>query len=105
MLLIWIAYVLMFWVSIFAFPETSDLNFTAVLTTFVVGSIAIAFTNNGLGSYPFLVAEILLFYGISATVGSAFGWIVWSSQTLFTAVLKLSSLFLLPVLNRGNSKQ
>ncbi len=99
-ILIWISYVLMFWVSIFAFPETSGLSFVAVLTTFVVGSIAIAFTNNGLGSYPFLVSEILLFYGITATVGTAFGWVVWTAQTVFTIVLGLVSLFLLPVLNR-----
>ncbi|MFA5555725.1 MAG: lysylphosphatidylglycerol synthase transmembrane domain-containing protein [Flavobacteriaceae bacterium] len=99
-ILIWFSYVMMFYVAIFAFPETSTLSFTAVLTTFVVGSIAIAFTNNGLGSYPFLVAEILLFYGISATVGSAFGWIVWTSQTIFTIVLGLVSLFLLPILNK-----
>ncbi len=103
--LIWASYLMMFWMSIFVFSETSTLSFEAVLTTFVVGSIAIAFTNNGLGSYPFLVGEILLFYGISATVGSAFGWIVWSSQTLFTAILGLSSLFLLPILNKSNSKQ
>ncbi len=99
-LLIWISYILMFWVSIFAFPETSNLSFTAVLTTFVVGSIAIAFTNNGLGSYPFLVSEILLFYGISATIGTAFGWVVWTAQTIFTLVLGLISLFLLPLLNK-----
>lgn len=99
-ILIWVSYVLMFWVSIFAFPETSGLSFVAVLTTFVVGSIAIAFTNNGLGSYPFLVSEILLFYGITATVGTAFGWVVWTAQTVFTIVLGLVSLFVLPVLNR-----
>jgi uncharacterized protein (TIRG00374 family) len=99
-LLIWFSYIMMFWVAIFAFPETSTLSFDAVITTFVVGSIAIAFTNNGLGSYPFLVAEILIFYGISSTVGSAFGWIVWTSQTLFTVFIGLSSLFLLPVFNK-----
>lgn len=101
-ILIWVSYVLMFWVSIFAFPETSGLSFTAVLTTFVVGSIAIAFTNNGLGSYPFLVSEILLFYAVTATVGTAFGWVVWTAQMSFTIVLGLVSLFLLPVLNRKN---
>jgi hypothetical protein len=90
----------MFWVSIFAFPETSTLSFTAVLTTFVVGSIAIAFTNNGLGSYPFLVSEILIFYGISATIGTAFGWVVWTAQTVFTLTLGLVSLFVLPLFNK-----
>src|SRR5690606_37414640 len=99
-ILIRASYVLMFWVSIFAFPETSGLDFTAVMTTFVVRSIAIAFTNNGLGSYPFLVSEILLFYGITATVGTAFGWVVWTAQMSFTIVLGLVSLFVLPVLNR-----
>jgi len=97
--LIWTSYIMMFYISIFAFEETSTLGFEAVITTFVVGSIAIAFTNNGLGSYPFLVAEILLFYGIAATTGTAFGWIVWSSQALFTIFLGVTSLMLLPVFN------
>src|SRR5690606_28821130 len=99
-LVTWVCYILMFWISIFAFEETSGLSFVAVLTTFVVGTIAIAFTNNGLGSYPFLVAEILKFYGISVITGSALGWIVWASQTIFTLILGLVSLFLLPLFNK-----
>lgn len=99
-LIIWGCYILMFWIAIFAFEETSNLSFIAVLTTFVVGTIAIAFTNNGLGSYPFLVAEILKFYGISVITGSALGWIVWASQTIFTLILGLVSLFLLPLFNK-----
>lgn len=98
-LLIWGSYIMMFYIAIFAFSETSTLNFEAVITTFVVGSIAIAFTNNGLGSYPFLVSEILLFYGVAATTGTAFGWIVWTSQALFTIALGVFSLLLLPLLN------
>lgn len=98
-ILIWASYIMMFYISIFAFEETATLGFEAVITTFVVGSIAIAFTNNGLGSYPFLVSEILLFYGIAATTGTAFGWIVWTSQALFTVVLGVISLLLLPLLN------
>lgn len=99
-IVIWIFYLLMFWIAIFVFPETATLNFEAVITTFVVGSVAIAFTNNGLGSYPFLVAEILVFYGITLTVGSAFGWIVWITQTLFTIALGLISVFVLPIVNK-----
>ncbi|MDO4728062.1 MAG: lysylphosphatidylglycerol synthase transmembrane domain-containing protein [Bacteroidota bacterium] len=100
-ILIWIFFLLMFWIAVFAFPETATLNAEAIITTFVVGSIAIAFTNNGLGSYPFLVAEILLFYNITLTVGSAFGWIVWITQTLFTISLGLISLLILPLVNKN----
>jgi len=103
-LLIWISYILMLWIAIFAFSETSALDLTAVLTTFVVGSIAITFTNNGLGSYPFLVSQILLFYEISAPVGTAFGWVVWIVQTILILVLGLISLFLLPILNKNKGK-
>ena len=59
---IWFSYILMFYVTIFVFPETSSLSVGAVVTSFVVGSIAIAFTNSGFGSYPFLISKILLFY-------------------------------------------
>jgi len=103
-LLIWVSYIFMLWIAIFAFPETSTLDLTAVLTTFVVGSIAITFTNNGFGSYPFLVAQILLFYEISAPIGTAFGWVVWIVQTILILVLGLISLFLLPILNKLKRK-
>ncbi|WP_244503419.1 lysylphosphatidylglycerol synthase transmembrane domain-containing protein [Flavobacterium caeni] len=98
---IWASYILMFWVTIFTFEETSSLSFGAVVTSFVVGSIAIAFTNSGFGSYPFLISKILLVYAISETVGNAFGWIVWTSQMVVVVVLGALSFLLLPVLNRS----
>jgi len=98
---IWFSYILMFYVTIFTFPETSDLSVGAVVTSFVVGSIAIAFTNSGFGSYPFLISKILLFYAISETVGNAFGWIVWTSQMFVVVVMGALSFLLLPVFNRS----
>lgn len=98
---IWFSFIAMFYVTIFTFPETSNLTVGAVVTSFVVGSIAIAFTNSGFGSYPFLMSKILLFYSISETVGNAFGWIVWTSQMLVLLVLGLLSFLLLPVFNRS----
>ena len=46
----------------------------------MVGSFSFAFTNSGFGSYPFFVAGILGVFSISETVGTAFGWIVWTSS-------------------------
>lgn len=97
---IWFSYILMFYVVFFVFPETSSLSISAIITSFVVGSIAIAFTNSGFGSYPFLISKILLFYSISETTGNAFGWIVWTSQMLVVLALGLFSFLFLPVFNR-----
>jgi uncharacterized protein (TIRG00374 family) len=98
--LIWLSYLLMFYIVVFVFPETQTLTFSAVITSFVVGSIAIAFTNSGFGSYPFLISKILLVYSISETTGNAFGWIVWSSQMLVVLALGLFSFLYLPIFNR-----
>ena len=100
-LFIWSSYVLMFYVTLFALPQTSVISFGAVVTAFVVGSIAIAFTNSGFGSYPFMIAKILAMYGISETAGNAFGWIVWSSQMFLVVLLGLLSFLFLPLVNRS----
>ncbi|MFZ4435990.1 MAG: lysylphosphatidylglycerol synthase transmembrane domain-containing protein [Flavobacterium psychrophilum] len=100
-LFIWLSYVLMFYCTLFALPETSSIPFGAVVTAFVVGSIAIAFTNSGFGSYPFMIAKILGVYGIAETAGNAFGWIVWSSQMFFVLLLGLLSFLFLPLANRS----
>ena len=98
---IWFSYIFMFYIGIFVIPETNTLSLGAVITSFVVGSIAIAFTNSGFGSYPFLIAKILLFYNISETTGNAFGWIIWTSQMLLLVFLGAISFLLLPILNRS----
>lgn len=98
---IWFSYLLMFYITLFVIPETSSISVGAVITAFVVGSIAIAFTNSGFGSYPFLISKILLFYSISETAGNAFGWIVWSSQMFLVLILGLLSFLFLPIFNRN----
>lgn len=97
---IWISYILMFYVTIFALDETKDIGFGAILTSFIVGSMVIAITSSGFGTYPVLMAKILYFYGITATVGAAFGWIVWASQILLVIITGLACFILLPLFNR-----
>jgi len=98
---IWFSYLYMFYIGLLVIPETNSLPLGAVISTFIVGSVAIAFTNSGFGSYPFLIAKILLFYHISETAGSAFGWIIWTSQMLLLVFLGAISFLLLPILNRS----
>lgn len=100
-IIIWGSYLVMFYVTIFALTETENLSFNAVIIAFVVGGLAITLTNSGFGAYPFLIANILLFYNIPETAGNAFGWIVWTSQTLMIVVLGTLSFLFLPLLNKN----
>lgn len=99
-LFIWVMYVAMFYINIYALEATSDMSFAAVSSAFVIGSFTIAFTNGGFGSYPFFIAKILLLYQISDTVGTAFGWIVWIAQFVMMVVLGALSFILVPLCNR-----
>ena len=98
---IWFSYLMMFYVAVFALPETSEINFDIVIMGFIFGSLAVGFSNGGLGAYPFSIALIFSLYGITKDVGTAFGWLVWTSQTILTILLGLISYVLLPVFNRN----
>lgn len=98
---IWFSYLMMFYVAIFALPETAGINFDIVIMGFIFGSLAVGFSNGGLGAYPFSIALIFSLYGITKDVGTAFGWLVWTSQTILAVFLGLLSYVLLPVLNRN----
>ncbi|MEO5776438.1 MAG: lysylphosphatidylglycerol synthase transmembrane domain-containing protein [Flavobacterium sp.] len=98
---IWFSYLAMFYVAIFALPETAGISFDIVIMGFIFGSLAVGFSNGGLGAYPFSIALIFSLYGITKDVGTAFGWLVWTSQTILAVLLGLISYVLLPVLNRN----
>ncbi len=97
---IWFSYLAMFYVTIFALPETANISFDLVVMGFIFGTLAVGFTNGGLGAYPLAIASILSLYGISEGIGTAFGYLIWVSQTLLTIFLGLLSYLLLPILNK-----
>ncbi len=98
--LIWTLYVLMFYVVTFALPETSNLSFGAIIVGFVVGGLSMALTNGGLGSYPIFVASAFILYGVENNPARAFGWIVWTSQTLMVLLFGGLAMIILPIYNR-----
>ncbi|WP_339836048.1 lysylphosphatidylglycerol synthase transmembrane domain-containing protein [uncultured Flavobacterium sp.] len=98
--LIWILYLLMFYVCVFAIPETSDMAFSVVIMGFIFGSVAIGFTNGGIGAFPISIQTVLLLYGINKGAGAALGWIIWTSQTLLTVLVGLLSYLLLHFFNK-----
>ncbi|WP_264520231.1 lysylphosphatidylglycerol synthase transmembrane domain-containing protein [Flavobacterium sp. N1994] len=98
---IWFTYLMMFYVVIFAMPETATISFDIVVMGFIFGSLAVGFSNGGLGAYPFSIALVFSLYGITKDVGTAFGWLAWASQTILAILLGLISYVLLPLLNRN----
>ncbi|MEZ4874400.1 MAG: lysylphosphatidylglycerol synthase transmembrane domain-containing protein [Flavobacteriaceae bacterium] len=98
---IWALYLLSFYTATKALPETSIIGLGTLIITFVVGSFTFAFTNSGLGYYPLAIAGILLIFGIPETVGTALGWIVWTSNVIYILVSGVLSMILLPIFNRG----
>lgn len=100
---IWVMYVAMFYFATLSIPETSNLPFAAIIVGFVVGGIAIALTNGGLGSFPLFVASALTLYGVADNPAKAFGWIMWTAQTLMIIVFGGLSFLFLPIYNRNRS--
>ena len=101
---IWCMYVLMFYVVTFALPETTNLPFAAIIVGFVVGGLSMALTNGGLGTYPLLVAGALVLYKIEHNPALAFGWIMWTAQTLMVILFGSLSLILIPIYNKYQEK-
>ncbi|MCX2680529.1 lysylphosphatidylglycerol synthase transmembrane domain-containing protein [Galbibacter sp. EGI 63066] len=100
---IWILYIGMFWIVKFSLPETANLPISAILAAFVAGAFAMSATNGGIGLYPIAVSKMLLIYGISKASGDAFGWIMWSSQTIMVVIFGALSFLFLPIYNRTRS--
>jgi uncharacterized protein (TIRG00374 family) len=104
-LFIWIMYVLMFYVTTFSISETSQLPFSAILIGFIFASFSIAATNGGIGSYPLAVFAAFSIFNFPEDPSIAFGWIMWTSQTLMIIVLGGLSLLFLPIYNNVFPKQ
>jgi len=110
--LIWVLYISFFGVCFYAFDETKDFPLSGILIGFIAGTIGIAFTNGGIGAYPYLVGIVVSFYlGDSLTkvehaegIGKAVGIIIWLSQTIMVIVVGLISFMLLPKKYKKNDE-
>lgn len=101
--LIWALYFTMMYIGFLCMEETSGLGVKAALAVLAFGSIGMIVTQGGIGAYQILVQQTLILYGVHATTGYAFGWIVWIAQTLLVIVMGLISLIALPIYNRQST--
>ena len=103
-LLIWACFVGTFYFGMKTVEATSSLSLGIIITSFVVGSLAVTFTNGGIGAFPVMISKILLLYGISEASGTAVGWILWGSQTATVVILGGISFIFLPIFNKTFKK-
>ena len=97
---IWSMYVLMFYVTTFAVPEISNLPLAAILIAFISASFTIAATNGGIFVYPLAIGAAFSLFNIPETPSIAFGWIIWTAQTLIIIICGSLSFIYLPIYNR-----
>tara|TARA_B110000305_G_scaffold46746_2_gene49895 strand:+ start:1045 stop:1998 length:954 start_codon:yes stop_codon:yes gene_type:complete len=100
---IWLMYFLMMYVIKFSLPETYSLGLEPMFIAFVAGAIAMSTTNGGIGVYPLAIATVLSQYNISYEIALAFGWIIWTSQTLMIIIFGSLSFVFLPILNKNKT--
>jgi hypothetical protein len=86
---IWVLYFIMSYCVLKAFPETKELGFSAVITLFAIGSIAMAAPlPGGTGSYHVLVPlGLTTLYNLPKADAVAFVFIFHAWQTLLMIVL------------------
>ncbi|MBV7268835.1 lysylphosphatidylglycerol synthase transmembrane domain-containing protein [Winogradskyella luteola] len=97
---IWVMYLSMFYFTTLALPELNDISLAAILIGFIMASFSIAATNGGIGSFPEAIVIAFTLFNMPEDPSRAFGWIMWSTQTLVIIVLGGLSLIYLPIYNR-----
>lgn len=104
-LFIWGMYVLMFYITTFSLEELNGASIGAVLVAFIAASFTIAATNGGVFFYPAAVLGAFLLFGLPKDASYAFGWIIWSSQTLMIFIFGILSFIFVPVYNRNKTSE
>jgi uncharacterized protein (TIRG00374 family) len=98
---IWSMYVLMFYTTSFSIQELHGAPFSSIIVAFIAASFTIAATNGGVFLYPAAVLSALSIFGFSEQPSYAFGWIIWTSQTLMIIVFGIISFVFLPIFNKN----
>lgn len=99
-LFIWGMYVLMFYVTTLAVQDLTNITTGAILIAFIAASFTIAATNGGVFVYPLAVLAAFSLFSIPEAPSLAFGWIMWTSQTIMIAICGSLSFIFLPIYNR-----
>ncbi len=99
--IIWICYLASGYIGFLALQETSHFGFKESLTVLSAGTLGmIVPTPGGIGAYAYFIESTMMVYGLPKSIATAFGWLLWLSQTLIILIAGVISLILLPVFNK-----
>jgi uncharacterized protein (TIRG00374 family) len=87
-----------------AMAELNDLGWVPSLTVLTFGSFAMIATQGGIGAYQLAVQKTLELYGVSSLTGLAFGWLLWSVQTIMMIITGPVSLLLMYFQNKKSGR-
>jgi uncharacterized protein (TIRG00374 family) len=103
-LTIWFLYLASIRIGFYAMQDLVQLGWVPSLSILTFGSFAMIATQGGIGAYQFAVQKTLLLYGVKEVSGLAFGWLLWSVQTVMLFITGPISLLLLFTLNKKSLK-
>jgi lipoprotein signal peptidase len=91
--LIWLLYILMTWVVVYALEELSGLTFIDGMFLLVIGGLGMsAPVTAGFGAYHWITSRGLMFvYGFSLETGSAYAILAHESNSFLTILLGIIS--------------
>lgn len=96
-LLIWLCYFMQMYIPLYAFSFTSGLSIEVAILAFSLATIAVAApVQAGMGAWHFMVIYTLIFFGVSHDDSASFALIVHTTQTLWTTIVGLAAMALLP---------
>ncbi len=101
---IWSMYLLQIYIAFYAIEQTQHLNLKAACSVLTISTFAMIITPNGIGLFPLFVKQTLVAYSIGEVYGEALGWLIWSVSTLIIIVVGLTSLLLLPYINKHKNE-
>lgn len=104
-LFIWFLYLLSIKVGFYAMQPLSHMGWPSSLTILTFGSFAMIATQGGIGAYQLAVQKTLTLYGIDLVSGLAFGWLLWSVQTVMLIISGPICLLILLIYNKNSSKR
>ncbi len=81
-ILLWTIYFVCTRLGMLMFTELDGLGLTQTLSVLSVGSIAVIITPGGLGAYPVMIKQTLMFYHISPGIALACGMMLWVLPTV-----------------------
>jgi uncharacterized protein (TIRG00374 family) len=99
-LLLWSLYLVAGYIGFFALQETQGYGLKEAFTVLSAGSIGMTITPGGIGGYAFFLEKTMMIHGLSRGVASAFGWLLWLSNTTVIIIGGLISFAALPWYNK-----